>query len=363
MLHKVIGIFVFFLLSQSIFAADIQVGNIQFLQGTIGIVRNGKTVAANQIGLGFAIYNLDQIRVSSQGRVEISFDPKTTLTGFLTLQSDTILTINLSALQGNKQTQLDLLTGSISLKVNKLINGSVLTIQSGNAVMAVRGTTFDVTISPAGDILLSTEEGKVSCMTPGGKEFFSTKDNVVFGTWDDRWSNENVPFTTLAKFRQDWVANRLKDFRTAPIKTIRQFSNRYIIHVKEFNEAWLALLKNNDILIRWIKEDQAGNIGTDIALRKVDIDTLQATIMQAKEALRALERARYRLLQIREFLSNKDLEIALDDGKPVRIFFDRLGTEASQVSKRVDTMYYYLKLFEIRSLSLLALEPETTIPD
>lgn len=333
-----------------------RIGTLTFISGKIQIVRNAAVLPASKTVIGMQILDQDRIKVPKGASAELNLDPATQFKGKVMIRENTTFVVSIDNLKKNQKTDLQLLSGSVNLKLTRLTTGdnSPLGVRTGNATMGVRGTTFDVTIAPGGAILLSTEEGKVACTTDSGKEFFSTPDNIVQGSYDDRWNNENVSPADLAAFRQEWYNNAIATFRAAPVKAVKQFSTRYQKYLKDFNDAWTALQANILILKRWVKEDQDGNIGSDKARIMQDMKQVMTAMNKARIALYMLDSARMRLTSIQEFLDNSAMGAKLEGSQTVRQFYRSFAAEAGRLDERINQLYYYQKLYAQRSEYVLA---------
>jgi len=122
-----------------------KVGSIDYAEGGVSISRNGKTISAPNIG--DPVLSGDLVKTQSDGLLVIAMDKNTGMGGKLTVKARSTLYINLNEVKGEPQTQIQMLTGAIGSKVSKIAGSPTVTVTTSSAVMAVRGTEYEVVVS------------------------------------------------------------------------------------------------------------------------------------------------------------------------------------------------------------------------
>ncbi len=326
-----------------------QIGSIAVLRGTVRIQRNGRDVAARELDLGAAIENQDLIRTSRGSVLEIAMDPRTGFNGRLTIRENTTVQVELSKIRNNSRGQIELITGSVGMSVNRLASGSTVNVRTQSANMGVRGTAFDVTTEPGGSVLVSTTEGRVACEDPEGNTVYSEPGSVV-EAGEEKGSMRVIPvaLSSLEQFRREWTAQKIESFRPNAARAARQFANQYQRLLREFNQAYSRLEAQNAIIQKWSNEHRQGQTGgRQEAIREKR--AIIGPLMNLRRTLFLFERIYYRLLEIREYLDNSALNTSLGAGQTLRSFFAQVDRDAPVLSQKMGQIRFVAKLYALRN--------------
>jgi len=119
------------------------IGSVEYCEGRVAIVRDGKRIA--RVDMGFSIENLDQLYCEADSTVSLSFLPSSGITGTLTLSEKSSAIIRRDQLQTKTANDILLLGGEVSLKVKRLGGrDSTIRVRTTTSVLGVRGTEFNV---------------------------------------------------------------------------------------------------------------------------------------------------------------------------------------------------------------------------
>lgn len=326
-----------------------QIGTIATLRGSVSIQRNGRAVEARELDLGSPIENQDLIRTTRGAVLEIAMDARTGFNGRLTIRENTTVQVELSRIRNNSRGQIELITGSVGLSVNRLAGGSTVNVRTQAANMGVRGTAFDVTTEPGGSVLVSTTEGKVTCEDPEGNTVYSEPGAAV-EAGDEEGSMRVIPVavTSLEQFRREWSAQKIEAFRSNAPRAARQFATQYQRLLREFNQAYTRLEAQNAIIEKWIGEHRQGQLGG----RQESLREKRAIIgplMNLRRTLFLFERIYYRLLEARDYLDNASLGTAIGGGQTLRSFFTQLDRDAPMLGQKMARIRFVAKLYALRN--------------
>ncbi|MCK7481177.1 MAG: FecR domain-containing protein [Candidatus Moduliflexus flocculans] len=128
---------------------------------------------------------------------------------------------------GQRKTVLQLLSGSLAIKVDKLSNGS-FQVGTDQAVLGVRGTVFIVDTIPDGSLLVTRESGAVA-VTEGGSTTTAKPGAVVEMTVRRRAKDGlAIEPADLGAWRNGWTDRRLRQLRDqGPGHTPRRMPPRW----------------------------------------------------------------------------------------------------------------------------------------
>jgi len=341
-----------FLAAPTVWSAKDLVGAVSFMTGTVQVTRNNKT---DKLSIGSPLENFDRITVAKGSSAEIKIDKKTGIDATIKLQSGTILSLDISALKTQQKGGIELITGSVETKVQKMTNGNALDIRTGAATMGVRGTTFQVTAAPGGEILLSTDEGRVECKTNSGKLLYSEPGSVVQSTGDEQFSNLPVALKSLNDFRKKWFSEKLEAFKANPTRALKQYAARYVSLHDKFYNSYKELLTHRDTVTKWIREEQAGTTASTVEQLK-EKKALIGPLFRLRANLVLLEKVYYRLLDIEELVQGSDLSQTIADGRSLEKFLSDFDNESDDLSYRLNDVANVVKLYAKRNGGSFPLE-------
>ena len=313
------------------------VGQIVFVQGSVEIVRSGETLST--VAIGDPVNDLDQVRTGDDGQIQIQTNPDSGAGATITVSPDTTFTFNMNDVSAPNVHALDLMDGSLAMEVSKLVSGQVMNVDTGTAVMGIRGTVLNVAAESTGDVLLTVSEGKVDCTTDDGNTLYAEPGTIVQDV-NESWGNQNVPAAQLATFREDWRARRLAYFEAHAPVILQRMSTRYRNQRVLFDTEYNRLMHNRLLIDRMLRAENSGNLTT------AEFDRIHRIIG------RQLALVHRRLLQFEHiFFRTRRVERLTSSGT-VKLSDPAAVAEANALFSEVDTdrQTYAEKIRQVRQL-------------
>jgi hypothetical protein len=316
----------------------------------VTVIRNSKALADADIDFGFSLQNFDQIKTNAKSMVVIQTDPKTGINAAITVKPGSVLTLDITSLKPSQSGGVNLLSGSVALKVQKMTGDSKLDVRTGTAIMGVRGTQFNVDMAESGDILLSTSEGRVECTTDSGKTLYSAPGSVVQGKANGEWSSIPVAVESLEAFRKKWHTESIAAFRADPARATAQYAKRYLDQKDKFNAAWKDLFIHRDLTQKWLEEDFAGNTG-DAKTVMVEKKKVLPALVKLRKINVMFERVYLRLVQLDElFAQGLNPNTALPGlNMTAGSFFKQFRAERADLEKKFQDILLMTRLYAKRN--------------
>lgn len=268
-----------------------KVGSIDYAEGGVSIGRGGKTISAPNIG--DPILSGDLVKTQNDGLLIIAMDKNTGMGGKLTIKSKSSIYVNLDDVKGEPRTQIQILTGAIGSKVNKLAGTPTVNVITSSAVMAVRGTEFEVAVSINADdesgssqqaTLVTCTESKVA-VNDGQGEIEVPAGKVLEKRPGARPVFMPVALSTIKGYSQRWIADEISAFKADAPRALGFYAKRYTELSAKFAAAYEPFQKSPTPK-KWADEDRSG----------AKINPLEPSTLREKK-----EMARY-LLNIRKVL-------------------------------------------------------------
>ena len=155
------GFFLLFLCFTTLASAKAEVV-VSGIEGSASIIRNGQTIAVEK---GMKIQRNDTVKTESNGRLDI------VLNNAAGLRVQPSSEIRLKQIKP-KKIDIELVVGNIFANVKKLLKGSSFEVETGTAVMGVRGTKLSA----------SHKNGKTTFAASEGQ--LKVKDKATGNTYD-----------------------------------------------------------------------------------------------------------------------------------------------------------------------------------
>ena len=121
-----------------LFALNDEVASITFIDKqtdpkkpkdqAVSILRNATKLSDKDIDFGTTLQNFDTIKTGSHSQVEITIYAKTGIDAVLTIKPSTTMTLDITSLKAEQKGAINLLAGSIDLKVKKMTGANQLTV-------------------------------------------------------------------------------------------------------------------------------------------------------------------------------------------------------------------------------------------
>ncbi|NNM66483.1 MAG: FecR domain-containing protein [Spirochaetales bacterium] len=327
------------------------VATITYLDGDVSLIRDGQTIPSYAIQEGFGIEDYDTITTGDQSHVEISFNPATGIAGTLKMGSGSTIWIELSALLQQQTAGINLLVGSLQVKVDKMFGKAGFQVRTDAAVMGVRGTQFHVDSSPQGDFLVATLEGRVECSS-NGRTLFAVPGSVVEVLPEEQlFHSVPVDVATVDSFEKSWYKQRVAALKANAPQAFVEFARRYQQEMSQLSRAE-ERIKNDagSVLSLWKKQDATGNLsaGPDLLIEK---NTVIGPLLQAKTPMFFLERLNYRLKEMKSYLKEGALSatVELSSGYTAKDFFRQWDQDQASLLAWMSDYRYDMKLFAERN--------------
>lgn len=325
------------------------VATISFESGPVSIRRDGEAVAAHDIG--DPIYDDDFISTGSGASLVFDLLPRTGMRGSVSLQQKTSLYFRLDTVKGERQSQAELIAGQVAVKVKRLSGSPGFSVATESTVCGVRGTEFEVTSAPGGDLLVACSEGEVACSSEGSSES-ALPGQVVEKREGQRLGRKAVAASAYADFKRKWVSDEEEAFRRNAPKAARQILLRYLELQRRLGQSAEAIAKDRDIraLLEQKRKGQAPGPAelADLERRGADIGKRLA---EARSLLSAMERIEAQVSALGETLDRKDpklMETELREGLSLGSFFDRFEEMRANDLRRSAELRTGVKLFRQR---------------
>ena len=329
--------------------AQEKIGETVYLDGEVSITRNGNALDSSQVIIGVPIDNFDLMETGDDGNAQVRITTTKAANGStITLSPDTQFTFELTQLQGRQTSSINLISGSLSLKVSKLSGSQDLEVQTETTVLGVRGTQFDVSTSDAGDVLVTCNEGAVSCRTSSGTEYRAVPGTVVENQEGGAFRAIPVPVTDLESFRRTWVEQRRAAVRANAAGLIQSNAERYLQLRSAYDRDYTALMRQRNIISKWTTEDRRGGIG---AAEQVDQEkrAIAATMMRLRATQFTLERVQARLLRLKRLHDQGLGRGTLPGGVSTENFFSELQRDHNVVNSHMATVRNVARLYTLRN--------------
>ncbi len=333
-----------------------KVGGIDYAEGTISIGRAGKTISSPNIG--DPILSGDLIKTQGDGMLVIVMDKNTGMNGKITVKSRSSLYINLDAVKGEPRTQIQILTGAIGSKVNKVAGSPTVTVVSSSAVMAVRGTEYEVVVSinanDASDnsqqaTLVTCTESKVS-VNDGMSEVEVPAGKVLEKRPGERLRFLPVAISSVKGFSQKWITDEIAAFRADAPRALADYAKRYTALAAKFAQVYEPFQKSPTTK-KWADEDRTGarinNLDATVMREKKE---LAGYLLNIKKVLFMFERIYYRVDEISDAIAGTaDEKREIRPGQTAGDFIKTVRAERDKLAAMVARYRYIEELFRQRN--------------
>jgi hypothetical protein len=333
--------------------AQDRLGEITYLENELTVVRNNRTVDPAGVEIGMEIQNLDLLKTGTTGYAEVSLDEPRSAT--IRVSPGTTFYLEQAAVGKGKRTSLGAITGSLAVKVQRLAANQQVEVASESALMGVRGTTFEVTLSPSGDLLVTCAEGEVVCKEESGAEVSAVPGTVVAQPAGEGFQRVPVAVSDLARFRQEWYAERLEALKANPLKAIRFYALRYVALRNRFNRAYAALARERQVLQKWYDEDRRGQLGGNMEILR-EKRRIIGHLLELRRVLFVFERVHFRLSELEEYYRQGYGEGTLEGSLTSRAFFQALDRDRAVLERRMAEVRYITKLYARRNQGVFPTE-------
>jgi hypothetical protein len=331
------------------------VGSIDYVEGGVSIGRSGKVISSPNIG--DPILSGDLVKTQGDGMVVIAMGKNTGMGGKLTVKPRSSIYVNVDTIKGEPRTQVNMLTGSIGAKVNKLTGSPTMNVSTSSAVMAVRGTEYDVALSiNAADgadsqqaMLVTCTESKVA-VNDGQGEIEVPTGKVLEKRPGARPLFIPVALSSVKGYSQRWVADEITAFKADAPKALGAYAKRYNDLSAKFAAAFDPF-QASLIPKKWAEEDR----------KNAKIDPLDPTVLKEKKevsryllnirkVLFIFERVYYRVDGLAEAIAGTELEKReIRPGQTAADFIKQVYMDRDKLEAQVARYRYIEALYRQRS--------------
>ncbi|HEB11441.1 MAG TPA: hypothetical protein ENI06_09550 [Spirochaetales bacterium] len=327
-----------------LFAEEI-IGEIVYLEDEIEITRN--SVALDYVDIGTTIENFDLLTTGEYGLAEVALTTEGSPDATIKVSPNTTFYFELNQLKQGNKTTLGMISGSVSMKVRKMSRSQAFEVRTESATMGVRGTSFTVTTTVAGDLLITCDEGRVSCYDED-TELFAVPGKAVEKRAGEIFRAIPVAVSDLRTFKDNWYAERLSVFKSNALKALRGYVVRYLTLVENFNQAYNRLYRNKEIISKWFRQDSNGTMGSTMENMR-EKKKLIGDLLRLRRVLFIFERVYFRLQELKSYYDQGYGRGTIKAGLTADAFFRRFERDKDELSRKMARIRYITKLYSIRN--------------
>jgi hypothetical protein len=323
------------------------VGRITYLEGNPEVIRDGDLVVES-LDFGFPVENFDSIQTDSASVAELELDGATGISATIYVQEETQFTVNVSGLRQEQEGTLDLVAGSIGVRVRELTGTSRLNVRTYGGNAGVRGTTFAVTAAVDGSVLVSTEEGLVEVTGGSGQVLFAAPGEAV-EVDHERGLIRNLKYqVALEIFREEWAAARLRNLQENAPRILRYYGQRYLAARSRFIAAYQDLMRNRVVIDRWIEQSRRGITSEGEALL-AERSQLAEPLRELAILAFAFEQTRARLERLLPYVRDNLADIEFPGSITAADVSRTLRADNAVMRQRLATVRQVMKLYALRN--------------
>jgi hypothetical protein len=327
-------------------AAD---GQIVFFDGNVSVTRNGKQFDASSLYIGFEVGNYDLISTGADGQAELALKTARGQNVTVKVAANSSFYIEYDKLKsGKNSTSLEMLTGSMAVKVDTLASNTEVQVRTRTTVMGVRGTEFSVSSSPEDDLLITCNEGKVACTDEDGKVLYSEPGQAVEKIQGQSFKDIKVDVKQLEEYKKRWMKNRLDVLKANALRATRFFAKIFLASYQNIVDTYSQLMEKKDIIDKWIREDSEGKMGSKIEVMR-EKKQLIGLLFKLKRNLFLFERAFFRLMELEYYHSQGAGQGEIKPGLSADKFFEEFGAKKPAIITMIAKLKYLFKLFAKRN--------------
>jgi hypothetical protein len=334
----------------------VKVGGIDYAEGAVSIGRGGKNISAPNIG--DPVFSGDLIKTQGDGMLVIAMDKNTGMGGKLTVKPRSALYINLDEVKGEPRTQIQILTGAIGSKVNKLAGNPSVNVTTSSATMAVRGTEYEVLVSinandasadPQQAILITCTESRVA-VSDGTDQVEVDAGKVLEKRPGEKLRFIPVAVSSVKGFGQKWMTDEIEAFRADAPRALGAYAKRYNDLAGKFATAFEPFQKSQTPR-KWADEDRTGakvNPLDPAVLR--ENKEIAAYLLNIKKVLFMFERIYYRVDQISDAIAGTaDERREIRPGQSAADFLKVVKLDRDKLAAQVARFRYIEELYKQRN--------------
>ena len=322
------------------------IGEIAYLEDEIEITRNSITL--DYVDIGTTIENFDLLTTGEYGLAEIALSTEGSPDTTIKVSPNTAFYFELDQLKQGNKTTLGMISGSVSMKVRKMSRSQAFEIRTESATMGVRDTSFTITTTVTGDLLITCDEGRVSCRDEEDSELFAVPGKAVEKRSGEIFRAIPVAVSDLRTFQNNWYAERLSVFKSNALKVLRGYAVRYLTLVENFNQAYNRLYRNKEIISKWFRQESSGTMGSTMENMR-EKKKLIGDLLRLRRVLFIFERVYFRLQELKSYYDQGYGRGTIKAGLTADAFFRRFERDKDELSRKMARIRYITKLYSIRN--------------
>ena len=312
-----------------------------FAEGSVTIQRAG--AQAERADIGTIVHAYDVLATGPRSRAEVDLGSGGPGGATVKLAQNTAFYFDTKELSdAQRKTVLQLLSGALAVKVDRLANGS-FQIGADEAVLGVRGTVFIVDTVPDGSLLVTCESGAVA-VTTGGQTTTAKPGGVVELTETGGLKLLSVQPADLGVYRGAWTTDAYKSLASRALIYTSSYAAAIDSGKPAFDAAFARLKAQKPALDAWRTARAAGREPrfTDwIAEKKA----VSGVLLDCLKALFALERPYYRLVELKSLHDAGSGVGALKDGRSSAAYFSGFNASTANLALGMASVREALLLF------------------
>jgi len=345
-------------------SAESTVGTISYLEGHVQVSRNGRYLSPADVGIGLVMEPSDTIETGSDGYVEVEMTAPSA-GSLIKVRSDSSFYFETSPESSpRRETIFQMLRGSLSLKVGRLSSRESYKVQTDSAVMAVRGTEFNVDMSTDRSVLITVPEGHVESKS-GRTTVMAQPGTVAAVDNQAQISSLAVEPGDINLYRQYWEGLRLEALKINAKLSIQQFSRQWDQQLPRLESAMRQLKAHQDLISQWerVIQGSAPHPPTADVIRAKR--ALSPGMMELRAILPLAERTFNTLLGLEEAYSQGFAEGPFQSGnyRDAADFYRVFNREKDDVREMQARARYLMRIYRDLDGSAGSGMPSSNAPD
>ena len=171
--------------------------------GDVAVSRQGEFLYT--VSEGMRIQPHDILQTGAGGYAQLSIESPVSPRITVEVLEQTTLFLEHTLKKQNPETAITLHRGSIKALSSPLIPGASFKVNTNSAVMAVQGTSFEVSIGSDGSVLTSCREGQVLCTT-NDEDSYIEPGRVFERNPNGLYRLRPLPVQDIEWFTEQWRA-------------------------------------------------------------------------------------------------------------------------------------------------------------
>lgn len=327
-------------------AAKDPLGQVVYLEQGVQISRGGQDL--DDVDFGTPVENCDLLTTDRTGFAEVRLTAARAADGSIKVFPGTCFYFEVGSVGKTDKTSVHLLSGSLNVKVQKLGRSKAVDIRSETATMGVRGTEFQVTATPGGDLLVTAREGRVSCVDEEGAEVFAVPGQAVEKVSSQPIRSIPVAVSSLETFQREWYTQRLEVFKANALRAIQAYSTRYQDLSGRFDRSYRDLMSHQPVIRKWMQEDRQDTVGSRMEILR-EKKELIGDLLALRKILFLFERIYFRLQELEAYHEQGYGRGQVRPGLSTAGFFLQFDQEAKGFRDKMAQVRYITKLYAQRN--------------